>query len=68
MEHFDPATASCQPIVREGPDERDYLLARAAFHQQRAVIAQDKTSSDIHLTLHRLYEERAAAIRLVQHD
>ncbi|GAA0674701.1 hypothetical protein FHT00_000750 [Sphingomonas insulae] len=68
MPVFTHAATPSEPIQRNGPEERDYLLKRAADHQQLAAIAHDNLSRDIHGRLRHLYEERAAAITLAQQD
>ena len=68
MSFPNPATASNEPIIRVGPDEREYLLKRADQHKQLAAIAQEKSCGDIHRTLQRLYRERAEAAMIVHHD
>lgn len=64
-ERHDPTAPA---VRRSGPEERDYLLARAEKHRRLAEQAGMDGPKRVHLRLQRLYQERAARVDMVDHD
>jgi hypothetical protein len=56
------------PPHRSGPEERDYLLARAAEHRDHAENSTRHEAKSIHLALAQLYAQRAADVIVVDTD
>jgi len=53
---------------RDGPEERDYLLGRAAAHRALAIDTGEAGAKSIHLRLAEAYAARAARLCLVDRD
>lgn len=61
----EPVEPTLDPVERAGPEERAYLLGRAAAHRALADSSDEPGAQAVHLRLEQLYHERAAQVDMV---